>query len=100
MNGTNIYNVSVPAIKMKDIVETVALALGKSAPSWHIPASLALNAANALKYLSFNTGRIRSIYATLQKWLADDYCLTDKFYKTYNFQAKVNIEEGITREIA
>jgi nucleoside-diphosphate-sugar epimerase len=99
-NRSDIYNVSVPAVKMNDIVETIASALGKSVPSWHVPASLTLRAARTLQHLPFNKVRLYSIYDTLQKWLADDYCAMDKFCKTFNLQTKVSLEEGIAREIA
>jgi nucleoside-diphosphate-sugar epimerase len=99
-NRSDIYNVSVPPVTMKDIVETIASALGKSVPSWHVPASLTLRAASTLQHLPFDKARLHSIYNTLQKWLADDYCAMDKFCETFNFQTRVSLEEGIAREKA
>lgn len=99
MSGINIFNVSAAPIRMRDIVETIALALGRACPSLHIPAYFALNFAKVIKYASLNRGRLSTIYATLQKWLADDYYNSDKFCKTFNFQARVSLEEGIKREV-
>lgn len=97
--GINIYNVSAPPCKMHDIVAEIGLALGKSIPSWHVPASPALNLAKMIKKISFNRGRLSNIHDTLEKWLADDYYSTDKFCKAFNFQTKINLKEGIKREV-
>lgn len=99
LSGINIYNVSAPACKMREIVAAITLALGKPVPSWYIPASFALTSAKIIKLLSFNHGRLSTIHDTLQKWLADDYYTTDKFCNTFNFQTKINLEEGIKREV-
>jgi nucleoside-diphosphate-sugar epimerase len=99
VSGINIYNVSAPPCKMRDIVDAITRALAKPLPSWHIPASFALNAAKIIKNISCNQGRISSIQGTLQKWLADDYYNTDKFCRTFNFQTKTSLEEGMQREV-
>jgi len=98
-SGINIYNVSAPPSKMKDIVSAITCALGKSVPSWHIPASFALNSAEIIKNISLNRGLFNTLHNALQKWLADDYYNTDKFCKTFNYQTKVSLEEGIRREV-
>lgn len=99
VSGMNVYNVSAPPHKMRDIVAAITLTLGKSVPSFHIPASFALNSAKILKILSFNLGRFSTVHGTLQKWLADDYYNTEKFYSIFNFHTEVTIEEGIKREV-
>jgi nucleoside-diphosphate-sugar epimerase len=98
-SGINIYNVSAPPCKMHDIVSAITCALGKSVPSWHIPESFALNSAKIIKKLSLNRGLFSTLHNTLQKWLADDYYNTDKFFKDFNFQTKVSLEEGMQREV-
>jgi nucleoside-diphosphate-sugar epimerase len=97
--GKNIYHVSAPPCKMREIVSEIALALGKSVPSLHVPASLALNSAKIIRKIPFNRGRLSTMHDTLQKWLADDYYNTDKFCKAFNFQTKISLEEGIRREV-
>jgi nucleoside-diphosphate-sugar epimerase len=99
MSGINIFNVSAAPIKMRDIVEMIALALGRACPSLHIPAYFALNFAKVMKYVSLNRGRSSTIHTTLQKWLADDYYNSDIFCKAFNFQTRVSLEEGIKREV-
>jgi len=84
---------------MSDIVKTIYDTFGKSFPSWHIPASFALNSAKFLKALSFNHEKFNNIYDTLKKWLADDYYSTEKFNNTFNFQTKVTLKEGIQHEV-
>ena len=98
--GINIFNVSGPACTMKDIVETIATALGKRVPSLHIPSSFALSFAKILKRFSLNHGKFSTVYDTLQKWLADDYYNTDKFCNALNFKTNVSLEEGIKREVS
>ena len=98
--GINIYNVSAPACRMKDIVAAIAFALGKDVPSWSVPAALALKAAKTMEYLSLNHNSLIALNPTLQKWLANDYYSTDKFCKIFNYQAKVSLAEGIEREVA
>jgi nucleoside-diphosphate-sugar epimerase len=98
-SGINIYNVSAPPSEMRDIVEIIADALGKTVPSWYIPASLALNSAKILKMLSFNRGKFSTTFSFLQKWLADDYYSVANFCKDYNFKTSINLEDGICREV-
>lgn len=98
--GIGIYNVSAPAQKMIEIVETISRVSGKAVPSWHVPASLALHAAKAINGLSLNRGRFGAIHTTLQKWLADDEYSTEKLRNVFHYQTKVGLEEGIVREVA
>jgi len=100
VSGIKLYNVSAPPCKMRDIVAAITLALGKSVPSWRIPASFALNSARMITGLSFNRGPLSTLHGTLQKWLADDYYETAKFRKTFNFETTIGLEEGIQREVA
>ena len=99
ISGINIYNVSAPPCKMCDIVAAITNSLGKSVPSWHVPASFALNSAKILRNLSFNCSRLSTVHDTLQKWMADDYYDVDKLCKTFNFKTHVRMEEGIQREV-
>jgi len=98
-SGINIYNVSAPPCKMHDIVAEIAHAWGRPVPSWHVPASLASNSTQLLKRIAFNRSRLSNVHDTLEKWLADDYYNTDKFWRAFNFQTKINLEEGIRREV-
>lgn len=99
VSGINIYNVSAPPRKMCDIVSAMTQALGKSVPSWHVPALFALNSVKIMKNLSLSHSRFSTLYSTLQKWLADDYYDTGKFCKTFDFQTKVSLEDGIKNEV-
>jgi nucleoside-diphosphate-sugar epimerase len=98
-SGVNIYNVSAPPVRMRDIVEAITAASGHPVSAWHIPASPALVAVKSLKKLSFNYGLFANVHSTLQKWIADDYYNTDKFCDTFHYQTKVGLKEGIQREV-
>jgi nucleoside-diphosphate-sugar epimerase len=97
--GINIYNVTGPPVRMRDIVDAIFLALGKSASTRHLPASPALASAWILKHLSFNRGWFSNLYDTLEKWLADDYYNSDNFCGAFDYQTKVSLNEGIQREV-
>lgn len=100
LSGINIYNVSAPPHLMKTIVDTIAFGLKKFPPSWYIPASLALNSAKAIKLISLNHGRLSTVYDILQKWLANDYYKSEKFYSTFDFKIKISLQEGIQEEVS
>jgi nucleoside-diphosphate-sugar epimerase len=97
--GVNIFNVSSPPVRMRDIVEAIITASGNPIPAWHISASATLTTVKILKKLSFNHGPFANMHDTLQKWLADDYYNTDRFCDAFNYQTKMTLEEGIRREV-
>jgi nucleoside-diphosphate-sugar epimerase len=100
IRGIHIYNVSAPPCTMRDIVENLALALGRPIPRWHIPGSLALRLAWMGKGLSRGQGRFWNFYTTLKKWLEDDIYDTSKFEKKFNFKTQVSLVQGLKREVA
>jgi len=97
--GINIYNVAAPPRKMHDIVKKMYDALGKRIPKVHIPANFVLISEKVIRRLSCNHTKLVTLHNTIQKWLADDYYSTDNFCKTFDFQTKVDLDEGIRREV-
>ena len=98
--GIQIYNVSAPPYTMREVVEGLAAALGRTLPHWHIPTSLALRSAEILSRLVGHRGRLGSLHTTLEKWLADDAYDTSKFQQTFGFQIEMGLPEGLRREVA
>jgi nucleoside-diphosphate-sugar epimerase len=99
-SGINIYNVSAPPCAMRDVVEGLASALGWRVPRLHVPASLALRLTEVAARLARGRGRLASLHATIQKWLADDAYDTNKFRQTFGFLTEMRLPEGLRREVA
>ena len=97
-SGVNIYNVSAPPCSMRDVVQGLALALGKPVPTWHIPGSLTLAVAGMASAVAGGKGRLGNLRATLQKWLADDVYDAGKFEQAFDFKTQVNLADGLRRE--
>ena len=95
----NIYNVSAPPCTMREVVEGLALALGRRVPRLRIPAWLALGLTGMTAGLVRGRGRLGTLHATLQKWLADDVYDASKFERAFDFQARVKLAEGLRREV-
>lgn len=93
-----VYNVSAPPCTMREVVESLAGALGKRIPSFGIPASMVRGISGLLSGLPIS--RLQTLGATTQKWLADDVYDGLKFAQAFNFQTQVNLTEGLRREVA
>lgn len=97
-SGVNIYNVSTPPYTMREVVEGLASAFGKRIPTIGIPASLISGISGIL--LKFPLSKAHTLGTTARKWLADDVYDGSKLERTFNFQPKVSLIEGLRREVA
>ena len=98
--GVKIYNVSAQPYTMREVVEGLAVALGRLLLRLHIPASLALRSGEILNRLVGHRGSLGNLHTTLEKWLADDAYDASKFQRTFGFQTEVGLIEGLRREVA
>lgn len=98
--GIDIYNVVGMAHTMREVVEEIARALNLRTPQWHVPSRLALRGARLAAALTPNGSRFRELSDTLKKWLADDVYDGGKFNQRYDFHARIELSEGIRREVA
>jgi len=98
--GIRTYNVSAPPCTMREVVEGLAHALGRHLPHWRVPAPLVLRLAQVAAQFTWGRGRLGSLHATTQKWLADDVYDAGKFHRTFDFQTQVALAEGLCREAA
>jgi len=96
-SGVMVYNVSAPPCTMREVVQGLAWALGKRIPPFGIPASWGRGISGLLSGLPVS--RLRTLGATAQKWLADDVYDGRKFARAFNFQVRVNLAEGLRREV-
>ena len=96
--AVEIYNVSAPAIRMRDVVDTIAGALGKPAPGWYLPAAL-VRAAGSLAAAALGR-RGRSLRGVVTKWLNDDVYPGDRFAARFDFEPRIPLEDGIREQVA
>lgn len=93
----NIYNVSAPPCRMRDIVEGLSQALGKKPLPGRIPAS---TAKQLCRWLSiFPSAKLKHLNSTIDKWLAEDVYDTSQIGRDYNFHTEVSLKEGIMLEV-
>lgn len=96
-NGVNVYNVSAPSCTMRDIVDGIAMTLGKKPLPVRIPAPFALTAGKFLSCLPEK--RLSRLYSTIEKWLAEDVYDTSCIERDYGFHTRVDLIEGLKREV-
>ncbi len=99
VNEVEIYNVSAAPCSMREIVQGLSEALGRGVPTWHAPASLVLNSARIAAKFGNSHSRLRTLYETLRKWLADDVYDTSRFETTFNFRSQVELYQGLKQEV-
>jgi len=95
----SIYNVSAPACTMRDVVCELARALGRSVVPLRVPASIARAAIKIPSRVGIMKRKLSSIGRTVEKWLADDVYLADKFERETGFRTQVDLNVGLTREV-
>jgi nucleoside-diphosphate-sugar epimerase len=97
--GVNVFNLSGPPCPMRQIVDTLAAALDRRLPRWHIPASLALGLARLAGALGGKNSFLLRPYAALRKWLAEDAYDSARFNQMFSFQTQIPLAEGLRREV-
>lgn len=95
--GVRVYNVSGPPYMMRDIVDGLVKALGKSPFFIRIPEPTAMAAGRFLSRLPAK--RLSQLRLTMEKWLAEDVYDTSSFERDYGYHTKVDLSEGFTREV-
>jgi nucleoside-diphosphate-sugar epimerase len=96
-SGINIYNISAPACSMREIVDSIADALGKRPFPMRVSAPLVLLLSRHLSRIP--NRRMAGLHQTVKKWLADDVYDTRRFEEDYSFQTKTSLEDGLKREV-
>ena len=95
--GINLYNVSAPACTLREIVDGIAVALGRHPFSVRVPVSLALLLSRHLSRIP--NRRMAGLHQTVKKWLADDVYDTHRFEEAFGFQARTSLADGLKREV-
>jgi UDP-glucose 4-epimerase len=95
VSGIGTFNVSAPAVTMREIVTAICEGLGRPVPRLRIPQSL-LQAASAFAYRMGDTGQLHQQF---QKFIRDDVYSGSRFESIYNFHTAISLAEGIRREV-
>ena len=91
---TAIYNVSGPAMEMREIVNEISKELSRSPPSIFIPAIPVIAILRLIP-----GGRASSLKGTVEKWLSTDTYSGEKLRLRYGFSASSDLAEAIRREV-
>lgn len=92
---TAIYNVSGPAMEMREIVNEISKRLSRKPPNIHIPAAPIIS---LLKIIP--GGRASRLLKTIEKWLSTDTYSSEKLRVRYGFTASPDLAGAIGREVA
>jgi nucleoside-diphosphate-sugar epimerase len=95
--GTRVFNVSAPPCTMREIVDSIAEALGKQPLPMRIPGKLALVLSRNLSRLPHQ--RLAGLHQTVQKWMAEDVYDSQLFNRTFDFTIRTPLKEGIRKEV-
>jgi len=90
-NGTQTFNLAGDAVRMKDIVDTIAEKLGRRAPNIHLPAG-PLRAVLTL-------GPFDRLSATLETWLSEDVYSNARLQDAYGFKPSTSLGTAIGSEV-
>lgn len=93
-----IYNIAAEPIAMRDVVNSIALRLGKSPPRIVVPPFPILQALRFARVTPLKNKAAR-LSATLQTWLADDVYSCERLTNKHKLEPSVSIGEAINREV-
>jgi nucleoside-diphosphate-sugar epimerase len=99
-NHCSIYNISLPPVRMAQIVDVLSTALGRNVPRWYIPARAVRMFTQGMSVCMADRGPLARVRKTINKWLADDIYPGHRFEHDYGFRPEVSVEEGLRREVA
>lgn len=94
---SEIYNLAAEPVKMKRLVEMIAVELGRTTSKLRIPAALPL-AAISLNRKTFNIGIANRIGQVVERWLSDDIYPAGKLEKDFGFSPRTPIEEAVRKQ--
>ncbi len=95
IRGINTFNVSAPAVTMREIVTTICQELGRPVPRAYIPQPFIGMASAIMERIGINIQLLHQV----QKFIHDDVYSCAKFENTFHFRPSVSLAEGILREV-
>jgi len=97
-NLSEIFNVSAEPLQMKEIVEIISRELNKSVFGLSINENFLTKIFN-FSSRNFKIKKIERLRQTVGKWLANDAYSARKLKQEYQYEAKIDIDEAIRREV-
>ena len=97
-NGTEIYNLTAPAIQMSEVVEAISLNLKKKPLPFRIPETFVRMVLGITKS-GISPKRLRRVERTLEKWLSNDIFSGGKFCEKFGFETRTPIAEALARQV-
>jgi nucleoside-diphosphate-sugar epimerase len=94
--GTEVFNVSSPAVTMKEIVTSICHALHRPVPRVAIPLAL-LKAGGAFLRRMGDPGNLAE---NLKKFTRDDVYDAAKFASAFSFVPEISLKDGIQKEVS
>jgi nucleoside-diphosphate-sugar epimerase len=95
-----LFNVSAAPVTMREVVRTIAHALGRPVPRVTINARAAAAAVRALTITTLNHPRATTIERSLAKWCSDEVHEGSELWARIGMTPTVTLAEGIAREVA
>jgi nucleoside-diphosphate-sugar epimerase len=99
-NPVEVYNLAALTPTMREIVEEIAINLGKKPPSLRVPAGFALRLSALLSWFMRGSGRLGTLKNTIEKWLANDVYDGTKLRDAVGFEPQITLSDGLRREVA
>lgn len=93
-----IFNVTAEPLTMFEIVGLIAGRLEKKVPKIYIPERLIIKSLQ-IGLNIIKSRRLSNLLNTLEKWVADDFYISEKIKENYNFVPEVSAKEAITKEV-
>lgn len=92
--GIRIFNISAPPVRMSEVVETLAAALGRTVMPCRVPTHAARMLTSAAALVGWEAPA-----SALHKWLSDERYSAARFISTYGIPPRVSLVEGIRRQV-
>jgi nucleoside-diphosphate-sugar epimerase len=93
-----VFNVSNAPVTIREIVETIGSALGRTVPDWHIPPRGILAVLKAIEILAGRGAPTARVRAALSKWTSDDSYSADKLQNKLGLKPRIGLSEGMEEE--
>ncbi len=96
VSGT--YNVTSDVVRVRDVVQELCLALGRSVPRHGLPPSVARWILRLVKGRLTNSARIGNVACTLQRWMEDEVHDGGLFRSCFAFVPRITLTAGLRRQ--
>jgi UDP-glucose 4-epimerase len=97
--GVSVFNVTDEPHTMREIVETIAVNLGRKIPSISVPPGLIGGLLKVAGLAPVAGPRARSLSESLKKWRSDDVLSGEKIKTELGFEPEITLADGIKKEI-